>query len=164
MTYRFIGLLCGAWLAGCQTSAENIDVMPTVSPSLEATNIMSNDPSRLAKAHFANGNFAMAARHFKDAVEKNSQDVESWIGLAASYDHLKRFDLADRAYDRALQIRGDNIMLLNNRGYSLFLRGDRRRARAMYNRALELEPGNEMVLNNLRMLDYRKAHVAATPL
>ena len=162
--YGVIGLLCGAWLAGCQTSAENVDVMPTVSPSLESTNIMSNDPSRLAKAHFANGNFAMSERHFRDAVEKNPQDVESWIGLAASYDHLKRFDLADRAYERALKIRGDNVMLLNNRGYSLFLRGDLRRARIMYQRALRVEPGNEMVQNNLRMLDVRKPHVATAPL
>jgi Flp pilus assembly protein TadD len=155
---------CALWLAACQTQSQNTDVMPTITPSLESTNIMSNDPSRLAKAHFTNGNFAMAERHFKDAVEKNPQDVESWVGLAASYDHLKRFDLADRAYDRALKIRGDNVMLLNNRGYSLFLRGDLRRARLMYDRALKIEPGNEMVLNNLKMLSVRKPHVATTPL
>ncbi len=44
------------------------------------------------------GNYGIAQRYFKDAVEKAPRDVTAWIGLAASYDRLRRFDLADQAY------------------------------------------------------------------
>ena len=49
-------------------------------------------------------------------------------GLAASYDQLKRWELADRAYGEAIKIAGPTADILNNRGYSYLLRGDIRRA------------------------------------
>ena len=48
--------------------------------------------------HFNRGNYGISQRYFKDAVEKAPKDVTAWIGLAASYDRLRRFDLADQAY------------------------------------------------------------------
>jgi Flp pilus assembly protein TadD len=156
-------LCCALVLAGCQTT-ETVNVHPTLSPSLETSYIESNDPGRLGRAHFASGNFAMAERHFRDAVEKNPLDADSWVGLAASYDNLKRFDLADRAYDQAVNLNGETVQLINNKGYSLFLRGNLGAARAAFDRALALDPGNEMVQNNLRLLLLRKPHVTATPL
>jgi len=38
---------------------------------------------------------------------KSSRDVTAWIGLAASYDRLARFDLADRAYTMAIRLAGE---------------------------------------------------------
>jgi len=35
-------------------------------------------------------------------VEKAPRDASAWIGLAASYDHVGRFDLADQAYKQAV--------------------------------------------------------------
>ncbi len=40
----------------------------------------------------------------------------AWIGLAASYDRLGRFDLADLAYRHAIWLEGENYIILNNRG------------------------------------------------
>ena len=54
------------------------------------------------------------------------RDLEAWIGLAASYDRLRRYDLADRAYDQAMKIAGPSAEILNNKGYSYMLRGDYR--------------------------------------
>ena len=48
----------------------------------------------------------MAERHFRKAVELHPRDAESWLGLAASYDRLKRFDLADRAYQETIRWSG----------------------------------------------------------
>jgi hypothetical protein len=50
------------------------------------------------------------------------RDLDSWIGLAASYDRLRRFELADRAYEQAIKIGGATGEILNNRGYSYMLR------------------------------------------
>jgi Flp pilus assembly protein TadD len=86
-------------------------------------------------------------------VEQHPRDVESWIGLAASYDRLRRWDLADRAYDQALKIVGPTPEILNNIGYSLMLRGDYRRARETLLQAQAQDPGNPYVRNNLELLE-----------
>ena len=88
-----------------------------------------NDDLSLGKKYFRAADFGLAERHFRRAVEHHPRDLESWIGLAASYDRLRRWDLADRAYDQAMKIAGPTPELLNNVGYSLMLRGDYRRAR-----------------------------------
>ena len=88
-----------------------------------------NDDLSLGKKHFRAANFGLAERHFRRAVELHPRDLEAWIGLAASYDRLRRFDLADRAYDQAMKIAGPTAEMLNNKGYSYMLRGDYARAR-----------------------------------
>src|SRR5438067_3386871 len=60
-----------------------------------------NDDLNLGKRHFRANNFGLAERYFRRAVEKapgeTRRDAEAWLGLAASYDRLRRFELADRA-------------------------------------------------------------------
>jgi Tfp pilus assembly protein PilF len=113
----------------------------------------SDQPVRLGIQRFYEGNFGLAQHYFQDAVEKSSGDVTAWIGLAASYDRLGRFALADRAYAAAAKLEGDTPRLLNNEGYSYMLRGDLKAARAKFQAALKLEPSNQTTLNNIRLLN-----------
>lgn len=85
-------------------------------------------------------------------------DAEPWLGLAASYDRLRRFDLADRAYAQAVRILGPTVEILNNQGYSYMLRGDYKRAHAALAAAKRKDPTNKYVQNNLHLLEesYRK--------
>src|ERR1017187_589789 len=80
------------------------------------------------------------------------------FGLAASYDRLRRFDLADRAYNQAIGILGPTTEILNNHGYSYMLRGDYKHAREKLAAAQRRDPGNKYVQNNLQLLEdsYRK--------
>ena len=105
------------------------------------------------KKYFNAGNFTLAERHFRRAVELRPRDLDSWVGLAASYDRLRRFELADRAYDQALKIAGPTGEVLNNRGYSYMLRGDYRRARETLLEAQAQDPGNSYIKNNLELLE-----------
>ena len=57
----------------------------------------SDEPLRMAIEHFNRGQYGIAERYFRDATEKAPKDPTAWIGLAAAYDRLARFDLADRA-------------------------------------------------------------------
>jgi len=86
------------------------------------------------------------------------RDAEAWLGLAASYDRLRRFDLADRAYNQAIGILGPTTEILNNQGYSYMLRGDYKHAREKLDAALRKDPGNKYVQNNMQLLEdsYRK--------
>lgn len=110
------------------------------------------DALELAKEQFRERNFGLAEQGFRTIVEKEADNAEAWLGLAASYDQLRRFDLADRAYGQVLTLNGESVPLINNRAYSYMLRGDKPRARAEFARAQRLDPANAFVKNNLSAL------------
>lgn len=110
------------------------------------------EPADKGRQQFILGNFGLAERNFRQAVENKPEDVDSWIGLGASYDQLKRFDLADRAYQQALRLGGRLPGTLNNLGYSYFLRGAVPRARALLEEAIQADPDNEAIRSNLRLI------------
>jgi tetratricopeptide (TPR) repeat protein len=116
-----------------------------------------NDELSLGKRHFREGNYGLAELHFRRLVEREhvpaQRKAEAWIGLAASYDRLKRFDLADRAYKAAIAIVGLTPEVLNNQGYSYMLRGDYVRARAKFSQALGKDPTNPYIQNNIELLE-----------
>ena len=143
--------LLGLGLAGCQTPLGD-PVLAGDPPAFETGLLTSNELNRLAREALAAGNNGSAERHFRAAVEKDKDDGPSWIGLAAAYDNLGRFELADRAYDQAVRIGGETVAILNNRGYSFLLRGDQKRALAQFQRALTLEPDNPVIRNNVSIL------------
>jgi Flp pilus assembly protein TadD len=112
--------------------------------------------------HFNRGNFGISQRYFKDAVEKAPKDVTAWVGLAASYDRLRRFDLADQAYRQAIRLGGETVQLLNNQGYSYMLRGNLNAARRKFQQAYSLDP-NPVTANNLELLNGSRAFIERPP-
>lgn len=147
------GLVLG--LAACQTVGEPpVETTATVQDPLEVKYYPSDEPLRLGMEHFGRGSYGLAERYFRDAVEKSPKDVTAWLGLAASYDRLRRFDLADRAYSYMFKLRGaPTIQILNNQGYSMMLRGNLKEARRIFLKAYELDPGNLTIANNLELLN-----------
>lgn len=143
--------------AGCQSlDLAESPAAPTaatgLATGLEDVFLYTNEPAAVGQKQFERGNYGLSERYFRQAVETNPGDLDSWIGLAASYDNLKRFDLADRAYEQALRIGGRLVRIVNNQGYSFMLRGDFARAGAAFGEALALEPGNQVVINNMNLL------------
>src|SRR5450631_4298427 len=112
-----------------------------------------NDDLSLGKKQYRAKNYGVAEKHFRRAVELHPRDAEAWLGLAASYDRLRRFELADRAYNQAVGIVGPTSEILNNQGYSYMLRGDYKRARAKLDDAQRKDPGNRFVANNIQLLE-----------
>ena len=86
-------------------------------------------------------------------------DPVAWMGLAASYDRLRRFDLADRAYAQAEKLEPANPVLYNNRGYSYLLRGNVVKAREYFLKAQSLDPDGAAVTNNLHLLSGSRKHI-----
>jgi Flp pilus assembly protein TadD len=135
-----------------------------VSPGVEASaepGLLGSDPNddlSLGKTQYRAKNYGLAEKYFRRAAESHPRDAEAWLGLAASYDRLRRFDLADRAYNQAIGIAGPTAEILNNQGYSYMLRGDYKRARARLMDAQRKDPRNKYVANNLQLLEesYRK--------
>jgi Flp pilus assembly protein TadD len=138
-------------------------VTPTVQDPADVRYFPSDEPLRLGMEHFNRGNYGIAERYFRDAVEKAPKDVTAWVGLAAAYDRIGRFDLADRAYAAAIRLVGETTDLLNNLGYSYMLRGNYPAARKKFMQALKREPQNPTVLNNLWLLDSSQRALGRSP-
>lgn len=172
----------GLWLAACSTAqnklaqgtdpdhpfataAADAAADPTTTgsvppplgvPAASEKGLLGSDPNddlSLGKKQYRANNYGLAEKYFRHAVEQHPNDAEAWLGLAASYDQLRRFDLADRAYKQATHILGETVEILNNEGYSYMLRGDYRRARAKLRAAQRKDPGNKYVANNLKLLN-----------
>jgi len=160
-------------LAACQTddrplfgspwAPEFTAPTPTVQDPGDIRYYPSDEPLKLGLEHFDRGNFGTAERYFRDAVEKAPRDATAWVGLAATYDRLARFDLADRAYRTAIGLTGETTQLLNNQGYSYTLRGDLENARRKFLQAYEREPSNSLIINNLKLLDSSQKLIRRAP-
>jgi tetratricopeptide (TPR) repeat protein len=111
-----------------------------------------NDDLALGKKYFRQNSFGLAQHSFQSAVEKHPNDAEAWVGLAASFDRLHRFDLADRAYAQAIHLVGPTPEILNNEGFSFMLRGDYARAHKALQEAQAKDPGNPYIQANLKLL------------
>lgn len=169
--------LIGVGLAGCGSaglfsdagkSAMAADTTVTVQDTSKAVvieqtppvpgsqqGLLGSDPQddlSLGKKYFRAGAYGLAEQHFRRAVETHANDAESWVGLAAAYDQLRRFDLADRAYKQAIRIAGPTPEIINNQGYSLMLRGKYAAAAAKFAEAARKAPENPYVKNNIGLL------------
>ena len=153
----------------CETLAPAVvtDLGPSTTAKVEDPDDVkyyrSDEPLRMGIEHFNRGHFGIAERYFRDATEKAPKDPTAWIGLAAAYDRLARFDLADRAYAYAIRLVGETTEILNNQGYSYMLRGDLVNARRKFLKAYEREPNNPTIVNNLQLLNSSSRFIQRSP-
>lgn len=110
------------------------------------------DLHRDAERAFHRGNYGVAETHYRTIVARDEGDVDAWVGLGASYDMLGRFDLADQAYEKALATGKKRAAVLNNMGYSHYLRGNRKKALDALYEAKNLEPDNRKIQGNIELV------------
>jgi Flp pilus assembly protein TadD len=144
-------VLAAAVLSGCQTGLGDL-VSGEGGPSVGLFASSQDSLRAKAKGYFRANNFGLAERTFRDVLEKNPSDAEAWVGLAAAYDRLGRFDLADKSYDKALAVAGRRPEILNNMGYSRMLRGEHDKAQALFAEAAALAPDNQTILANMALV------------
>lgn len=146
-----LSIVCAALaLSGCTKNA--IDGLETTAIRPIAQDISQSDLA-LGKMQFRDANYGLAEKHFRKAVELRAANAEAWMGLAASYDQLRRFDFADRAYDQLLKVAGRKPEIVNNMGYSQLLRGNNKKARELLNEARKHMSDTTVVDANLALLN-----------
>jgi len=129
------------------------DTATLTSPDVtQSISIPGDKPLVEAQRHFYQREYGLSEKLFRQATLENPKSLDAWLGLAASYDKLKRFDLANRAYRQSLKLGGNSPTVLNNWGYSYLLRGNVVEARKKFLAAYKLEPGNTAVIANLNLL------------
>lgn len=153
MTIRLKRLALGAVaaiaLAGCQTTSE----IDTADATGGLANVSAEQRVSLAMAHYEAGNYGLAEKHYRLSVETTPKNPAAWLGLAAAYDQLGRFDLADRAYQELIRLEGRKAAILNNQGYSMILRGQMKDARKLISEARTKAPGNTIIEGNWKLVN-----------
>ncbi len=117
-------LIAGALLilaAACSSAPEVRPVMMV--SSADAAQSAPEDPYEQGKAHLRAGRPGLAVHALQIAVARDASDVRALSALGVAYDRLGRFDLADRHYRQALALAPGNAVVLNNKGWSHYLRG-----------------------------------------
>jgi Flp pilus assembly protein TadD len=155
---RAVFFSCALSAAALASGALRADQFPYIADPVGPYFYLGDEDTRVGRAHFIRGQYGLAEVHFRRAVEATPRNGAAWVGLAASYDRIGRFDLADRAYRQAERIAGRNYVVLNNRGYSYLLRGRPREAGRLLYRAAELAPGDPTIANNINILQTGQAY------
>ena len=161
--FIFSVLILALFVSGCTATAKKPHLLS--GEDLEsAVKRPSDHALHQGKLHYRNRDYGLAEKYFRYAVEVNATSIDGWLGLAASYDNLRRFDLAQRAYKVVIKQGGYTPTVLNNLGYHEMLRGKLSEARKYLERAEQMDPGNPHVQNNLRLLEtWPTSHGARPP-
>lgn len=109
------------------------------------------DPIERGKAQFASRQYGLAIRSFAVALTGDKRSIPALNGIAASYDMLGRFDVADKFYNRALLVEPRSATVLNNVGYSHLMRGDRETGERFLKLAASIDSKNPIVQVNLML-------------
>lgn len=157
-------IITGTLLIGLVSFAMALSACQSLDPSAFANQVSgyrelpeaqfypSDEALARGKEYFRQADYGKAEAAYRRAVELTPSDPQALLGLAASYDRLRRFDLADRIYQQLAPYAGAKVEYLNNLGYSYILRGDLRTGRTYLLKAYELDPKNPVIVNNLTML------------
>ncbi len=145
----FAALAAAFAVSGCQSSS--VDTAQTA--ALQPAGDISKADLAAGKAQFNDGNYGLAEKHFRKAVELRASNADAWMGLAASYDQLGHFDFADRAYSQLLNIAGRRPQIVNNMGYSQYLRGNKKEAKKLLIEARSGMTDTTVVDANLELLN-----------
>ncbi|WP_162916741.1 tetratricopeptide repeat protein [Dongia deserti] len=123
-----------------------------------------DDPVERGRGLVATGQFGSAIETLTEVVHDDPRNVRALNLLAVTYANLKRFDLADRYHQQALQVDPNSVAALNNLGYSHLVRGDTAQAIGLLERAAAVGDGNQVVAANLGLATGRDNALATRPI
>jgi len=119
----------------------------------------------LGKKQFSDGLYGMALKNFRVALVQEPKSLDRLNAVAATYDKLGRFDLAERYYAQALGVDPNSVQTLNNIGYSFLMQEDYVSARYYLNQADKVARADDdysgVVGANLASLDIAEGGTTA---
>lgn len=153
-TYLRMAPLAALLVGGCGDLTQIRGVMELDGEAVDAAGL---SPHARGTHELAKGRYGLAVTAFNTALAAEPGSVATLNGLAATYDRMGRFDLADRYYARALDVAPDDPQTLNNAGYSRYLRGDPAAAVALLRRAARQDAASPVIVANLAVANKARA-------
>ena len=114
--------------AGCASTPNAVEVRPITDPGSKLR--ASPDSLAEAKGQLALGNVGLALEGFRKASRADPNNAEAFAGMAACYELMRRYDLAQSSYEAALALAPHNAALLAKLAGALDQQGKREAAAA----------------------------------
>ena len=124
--------------AGCTADWSNGETANYKWSQNPPAQVSSQDNYALGRKQFSVGLYGMALKNFRVALVRAPKSLDHLNAVAATYDQLGRFDLAERYYALALGVDPNSVQTLNNIGYSFLMQKDYVSARYYLNQAAKL--------------------------
>jgi hypothetical protein len=117
------GLLVAASFAaaGCAAAPNGVEVRPIADPSSKLR--PGADGLADAKGQLALGNVGLALEGFRKVARDYPDNAEAFAGMAACYEAMRRYDLAESKYQAALALAPRNTALLGRLAAALDQQG-----------------------------------------
>lgn len=159
--FKFASCATLALLAGCSSYEKELKV--AAFDETKKTAFVKSPTMAKAQLMFGDGHYGKAAKLYEKEVESAAKNPEAWLGLAASYDQIRRYELADRAYAQVIRLVGTPPSVLNNMGYSMMLRGKLEKSRQKLQTAYAGDPANPYIIANIELLNKRLIKIGKPP-
>ncbi len=98
---------------------------------------------------FAKGNYLEAAEYFSEAIRQKKNEMSTYIFLAETQYKMNNYEAGIKTIEDGLKIEPENYILLNNKGYFLFLEHKYEQAIEFYNASLKIQPDYRIAKENL---------------
>jgi len=152
---RMVAVVLAMGVSGCAWSNG------ALSPAQSGTEAQQPaDPYEVGKAYFAQGQYGLALESFRAALRQSPDSARNLNGVAACYDRMLRFDLADGYYQQALALDPHSVQTLNNLGYSHYRRYEEgyggeflASAKDYLDRAKSLVQDNPVIADNIARVE-----------
>lgn len=134
--------------------------------SNEAIDLFPNQP----EPYFLNGTANLRLKNYKDAIQslKDGQEFvyeneplqsQFLATLGEAYNAVKDYEKSDKAFEEALSLDKDNVMVMNNYAYYLSLRKEKLDyAAKLSKRTIELKPGSISYLDTYGWILYQQGN------
>ena len=96
--------------AGCAAAPNGVEIRQIGGAGARLR--AADDPLAAAKGQLAIGNVGLALEGFRKAARERPDSAEAQAGMAACYESMGRFDLAEAKYEAALALAPRNVVLL----------------------------------------------------
>jgi Tfp pilus assembly protein PilF len=146
---------CQSMFRGNRTAAapkpRPAEVVSELEPDLTDGQVI-DIQSSIARTMEQRGDLKAARAAWSQLLERDQQNTQAAWRLAVVTDRLGHFDKSETFYRRAVKSDPQNVELLCDYGYSLYLQQRWAESGRLLERAAELEPENPRVQNNLGLL------------
>lgn len=146
---------CQSGFKGIRTAAapksRPVEVEPEPEPDLTDGQVI-DIQSSMARTMEQRGDLKAAKAAWSQLLERDPENAQAAWRLAVITDRLGHFDKSESLYRRAVKSDPQNVELLCDYGYSLYLQQRWAESARLLERAAELEPENARVQNNLGLL------------
>lgn len=89
-----------------------------------------------------------AAELLRRAADHCARSWRTWNALGVAYDAGKSWALSAAAYERAFQLTGRPVQVLNNYGLSLMAQGEADKAAVIFDQARRMAPDDARIISN----------------